>query len=211
MASLVALAHDALHRVYNVEGLIEWGGLAAIVAVIFSETGLMVGFFLPGDSLLVTAGLFASLGKLNLAWLLATGSVAAVAGDAVGYWIGYRVGEPLYRRPQTWFFRRDHLLRAKAFYERHGGKTIVIARFMPIVRTFAPVVAGVAQMPYRRFVSFNVWGGVGWVSSMALLGYSLGRAFPGMLRHIDAVIIVVIVLSLLPGLIEVVRSRRSSN
>src|SRR6185503_5330520 len=150
----------------NVQGLIEWGGLAVIVAVIFAETGLMVGFFLPGDSLLVTAGLFASLGKLNIGWLLLGGSVAAVAGDAVGYWIGFRVGEPLYRRKQTWFFRRDHLLAAKAFYEKHGGKTIVIARFMPIVRTFAPVVAGVAQMRYARFLSFNVWGGLGWVFSM---------------------------------------------
>ncbi len=209
METAVAVVHDLLHKVYNVEGLITWGGLAAVVLVVFAETGLMIGFFLPGDSLLVTAGLFASLDRLPLGWLLAGASIAAIAGDAVGYWIGWRVGEPLYRRPQTWFFRRDHLLRARAFYERHGGKTIVIARFMPIVRTFAPVVAGVAQMRYRRFLSFNVWGGLGWVASMVLLGYSLGRAFPGMLAHIDAVVIIVIVLSLLPGLVEVLRARRS--
>jgi membrane-associated protein len=210
MDSLVAMVHEALHRVYNVEGLIEWGGLAVILSVVFAETGLMVGFFLPGDSLLVTAGLFAALGKLGLPALLAGASVAAVAGDAVGYWIGYRVGEPLYRRKESWWFRRDHLLRARAFYEKHGGKTIVLARFMPIIRTFAPVVAGVAQMRYRTFVSFNIWGGIGWVFSMTLLGYFLGRAFPGVLRHIDAVIIVVIFVSILPGIIEVVRSRRSA-
>ena len=195
------------HRIYDVQGIIRWGGLLAITGIVFAETGLMVGFFLPGDSLLVTAGLFAAMGELNIWWLLVLGSVSAVAGDAVGYWIGFKAGVPLYRRRQTWFFRRDHLLRAREFYRRHGGKTIVIARFVPIIRTFAPVVAGVAKMTYPRFFKFNVWGGIGWVCSMSLLGYFLGRAFPGMLKHVEVVIVVVIAVSLLPGVIEYLRSR----
>lgn len=208
MDRIVAAVHAFLHTVYNVEGLIAWGGLAAVVTVVFVETGLMVGFFLPGDSLLVTAGLFAALGKLGLGWLMAGASAAAVAGDAVGYWIGFKAGAALYRRKQTWVFRRDHLLRTKAFYERHGGKTIVIARFVPIIRTFAPVVAGVGQMTYRRFAAFNVWGGIGWVVSMSLIGYTLGRTLPGVVKRIDLVIVTVIALSLLPGAVELVRSRR---
>jgi membrane-associated protein len=168
----------------------------------------MIGFFLPGDSLLVTAGLFAAMGELNIWWLLALASAAAVVGDATGYWIGYKVGKPLYRRKQTFFFRRDHLIKTKEFYERHGGKTIVIARFVPIIRTFAPVVAGIGQMTYARFFSFNVWGGIGWVFSMCLLGYFLGRTFPGVLKHVEAVIVVVIAVSLLPGVIEYFRHRR---
>jgi membrane-associated protein len=198
---------DLAHKIYDVQGIIRWGGLAIITAIIFSETGLMIGFFLPGDSLLVTAGLFAAMGELNIWWLLALASAAAVAGDATGYWIGYKVGKPLYRRKQTFFFRRDHLVKTREFYERHGGKTIVIARFVPIVRTFAPVVAGVAQMSYARFFSFNVWGGIGWVFSMSLLGFFLGRAFPGILKHVEVVIVVVIAISLLPGIIEYLRHR----
>lgn len=208
MGDLVGLVREVMHRVYDVEGIVRWGGLTAIVAIVFCETGLMVGFFLPGDSLLVTAGLLASLGLIDPVWLMLLGSVAAVAGDALGYWIGLKAGEPLYRRKQTWFFRRDHLLRARGFYERHGGKTIVIARFVPIVRTFAPVVAGVAKMTYRRFAVFNVWGGIGWVCGMTLFGYSLGRYVPGVMKHIDLVIIVVIAVSLLPVLVEFLRARR---
>jgi len=199
---------DLAHRIYDVQGIIHWGGLAVITAIVFSETGLLIGFFLPGDSLLVTAGLFAAMGELNIWWLLSLSSVAAVVGDATGYWIGYKAGKPLYRRKQTFFFRRDHLIKTKQFYERHGGKTIVIARFVPIIRTFAPVVAGVAQMTYARFFSFNVWGGIGWVSSMCLLGYFLGRTFPGILKHVEVVIVVVIAISLLPGVIEYLRHRK---
>mgnify|MGYP001581287152 FL=1 len=198
-----------MHRVYNVEAIVRWGGLLAVTGIVFAETGLMIGFFLPGDSLLVTAGLLSAMGLVNPWGLVVFGSAAAVAGDAVGYWIGYKAGEALYRRPSTWYFRREYLMKAKAFYERHGGKTIVIARFVPIIRTFAPVVAGIAQMRYRRFATFNVWGGIGWVTGMVLIGYPLGRTFPGLLAHIDVVVIVVIVLSLLPGVIEVLRSRRT--
>jgi len=198
---------NLLHTVYDVEGLIRWGGMAMLIGIVFAETGLMIGFFLPGDSLLVTAGVFAAAGHLDILTLLGALTLAAVIGDQLGYYIGYRTGPRIFRRPDSLLFKRDHLLRAKHFYEKHGGKTIILARFMPIVRTFAPVVAGVGQMEYRRFVTFNVVGGVGWVFSMCLLGYSLGHAIPDVDRHIHVVIAVVVFLSILPGIIEFVRSR----
>ncbi len=199
---------DAFSFVTDVRGLIQLGGLLMICIIIFVETGLFVGFFLPGDSLLVTAGVFAAAGDLNLFALLASASVCAVVGDQVGYWIGRRAGQALYSRPDSRFFKRRHLERAHAFYERHGGKTIVLARFVPIVRTFAPAVAGAAEMSYRRFVTYNVGGGVLWVFSTVLLGFFLGRAVPNIDQHIHIVIAVVIFLSILPGVYEVLRQRR---
>ena len=196
-----------LHQIYDVEGLIRAGGMLMLVGIVFAETGLLVGFFLPGDSLLVTAGVFAAAGHLDIRLLLTLVTVAAIVGDQVGYYIGYRTGARIFRRPDSLFFKREHLVRAQQSYDRHGGKTIILARFMPIVRTFAPVVAGVAEMEYRRFVSFNVCGGFLWVWSMSLLGYSLGHAVPDIDRHIHLVIAVVVFLSLLPGIIEFVRSR----
>jgi membrane-associated protein len=193
--------------VYNVPELIRWGGYVGLVAVVFAETGLLIGFFLPGDSLLVTAGLFAATGELDITVLILSLSVAAVVGDAVGYWIGFRSGQALYSRPDSFFFRRDHLLKTQRFYEKHGGKTIIIARFMPIIRTFAPVVAGVAGMTYRRFATFNVAGGILWVASMSLTGFLLGRAVPDIDRHIHIVVAVVIFLSLLPGIVAYLRER----
>ena len=201
------LIREALHFVTDVRGLIQLGGLLMVCTIVFVETGLFVGFFLPGDSLLVTAGIFAAAGDLNLATLLMGASACAVAGDQLGYLIGRRTGEALYSRPDSRFFKRKHLERAHTFYEKHGAKTIVLARFIPIVRTFAPAVAGAAQMQYRRFVFYNVFGGVFWVLSTVLLGYFLGRAVPDIERHIHIVIAVVIILSLLPGAIEVYRSR----
>lgn len=150
--------------------------VAAIVAlnlIVFTETGLFFGFLLPGDSLLVTAGIVGHTVGWPIATLLGTLCLAAVVGDTVGYWIGYKAGPAIFNRPSSRFFKRDHLLAAKAFYDLHGGKTIVIARFMPIVRTFAPVVAGAARMEYRRFVAYNVVGGVSWVCGMLLFGYTL--------------------------------------
>jgi len=196
-----------LHQIYDVEGLIRAGGMLMLVAIVFAETGLLIGFFLPGDSLLVTAGVFAAAGHVDIRLLLTLVAAAAIVGDQVGYYIGYSTGTRIFRRPDSFFFRREHLRRAQQFYERHGGKTIILARFMPIIRTFAPVVAGVAEMEYRRFVSFNIFGGFLWVWSMSLLGYSLGHAVPDIDRHIHLVIAVVVFLSLLPGIIELVRSR----
>ena len=161
--------------------LVECGGYIGLTLIVFVETGLLIGFFLPGDSLLVTAGLLAATGivDLNILVLNLLLIPAAIIGDAVGYWIGRRAGRPLFDRPDSRFFKRKHLLQTQAFYERHGGKTIVLARFVPIIRTFAPVVAGVAEMPYRRFAAFNIFGGIGWVVSMTLTGYFLGSAIPG--------------------------------
>jgi membrane-associated protein len=204
------LVEAFFRTVYNVPELIRIGGMAGLILVVFAETGLMVGFFLPGDSLLVTAGLFAAKGDLSIAWLNVALAGAAIVGDATGYWIGRRAGQALYNRPNSFLFRREHLVKTHDFYERHGGKTIVIARFMPIIRTFAPVVAGAANMTYRRFAVYNVAGGIGWVVSMTLTGYFLGRAVPNIEKNIHIVVAVVIFLSLLPGIIAYLRERRAS-
>ena len=198
---------DLLRQIYDVEGIIRWGGLQMLVAIVFAETGLMIGFFLPGDSLLVTAGVFAAAGHLDIISLLFWVTLAAIVGDQLGYYIGYRTGPRIFRRQDSLLFKRDHLIRAREFYERHGGKTIILARFIPVIRTFAPVVAGVGQMAYRRFVMFNVVGGFLWVWSMTLLGVTLGNVIPDIDRHIHVVIAIVVFLSILPAIIEYVRSR----
>ena len=193
---------------YALDDLIRWGGYAVLVAIVFTETGLLVGFFLPGDSLLITAGLVAAAGGLDIWWLNALLIVAAVTGDSAGYAIGYRIGPRLFTRPKSLLFNPRHVERTREFYARHGAKTIVIARFVPIIRTFAPVVAGVGQMAYRRFVFYNVAGGVGWVTSMTWAGYLLGRMIPNVSRYIHVVVGIVIVLSVIPIAVEIVRERR---
>ena len=187
--------------------LVRWGGYVVLTAIVFTETGLLIGFFLPGDSLLITAGLVAAAGGLN-PWLL-TGllSAAAIVGDSVGYAIGYRTGPHIFTREDSRWFSRTHLVRTREFYERHGGKTIVLARFIPIIRTFAPVVAGVGRMEYRRFLMYNVLGGIGWVASLTWAGYLLGQAIPDIGRYIHIVIVVVIVLSVIPIGVEWWRAR----
>jgi membrane-associated protein len=195
---------ELFHKITDVETLVRVGGLTAMTAVVFAETGLMVGFFLPGDSLLVTAGVFAAAGQLNIWTLIALLVVAAIAGDTVGYWFGRRVGQALFKRPKSLLFNPAHLRRAHDFYEKHGGKTIIIARFMPVVRTFAPIVAGMGEMKYRRFLSFNVFGGLFWVVSMTGIGYFLGK-IPGVREHIEVVILIVVFLSILPGIIAFAR------
>jgi membrane-associated protein len=182
----------------SLDELIRWGGLLALIVIVFAETGLLIGFFLPGDSLLITAGLFAYRGDLPITWLLISLSAAAIVGDTVGYWFGRKTGPRLFARPDSRFFKREHLLKTQEFYEKHGGKTIVLARFMPLIRTFAPVVAGVAGMPYGRFMQYNIWGGIGWVCSMCLTGYFLAMLNPGLVQHIEKLIIVVVLLSVLP-------------
>jgi membrane-associated protein len=204
---------DLFHRIYDVQAIVTFGGLVALVVVIFAETGLLVGFFLPGDSLLVTAGIFCTsanpVGRpvLNIATMIVTVSVAAIVGDTVGYWIGASSGPRLFSRDDSLLFKKRYLIQTHEFYERHGGKTIIIARFMPIIRTFAPVVAGAASMSYRRFLSFNVFGGIFWVASMSLLGYGLASVYPSITKHIDKLIIVIIFVSLLPALIGWARNR----
>jgi membrane-associated protein len=199
-----------------VQAIVRVGGLATITAIIFAETGLLVGFLLPGDSLLFTAGLYCTSATpeaaplLNIVWLNVVAMAAAIVGDTVGYWIGAKSGPKIFTREQSLFFSKKHLMRTQAFYERHGGKTIIIARFLPIFRTFAPVVAGVGKMEYRRFVSFNVFGGIGWVLSMTMLGYTLGVAYPPITKHIDQVIIAIILVSLMPGFISFVLNRKKN-
>jgi membrane-associated protein len=191
----------------NPGALITWGGYPILALIVFLETGALV-FFLPGDSLLVMAGLYAAKGDLDIWALNALLIPMAVAGDAVSYWIGSRSGPHLFNKPRSRFFNPDYVRAAHEFYERHGGKAIILARFMPLVRTFVPVVAGIAGMTYRRFATFNVVGGAAWVTSMTLTGYVLGTRFPLLVEHIEKVILVVIVLSLLPGLIESWRAWR---
>jgi len=193
----------------TLEEIVIWGGYLGLFAIVYSETGLLIGFFLPGDSLLVTAGLFAARGELDIVLLNVLLSIAAITGDATGYFIGLRTGHALYNRPQSRLFRRDHLLKTKEFYEKYGGITIILARFMPFARTFAPVVAGVAEMKYRRFAMFNMVGGVGWVMSMTLIGYFLGRLIPGIEKKIEYVIAIVILLSILPLIYKYLQHKRA--
>ena len=202
---------ELFHKYRDLEVLVRLVGYPGLIGIVFAETGLLVGFFLPGDSLLFTSGFLASLGVMDVRILLGALSIAAVLGDQVGFLIGRKAGEALYRREDSRFFKRKHLIAAHEFYEKYGGKTIVLARFIPIVRTFAPAVAGAASMNYRRFVSYNVFGGVLWVCSLLLLGYWLGSAIPDIDRHIHLVIIVVIFLSIIPPVIEVLRQRRQAN
>jgi membrane-associated protein len=187
--------------------LIRWGGYPALAVIVFLETGALV-FFLPGDSLLVMAGVYAAKGDLSI-WALNLLLIPmAILGDATSYTIGARAGPHIFSRPRSRFFRPEHLQAAHAFYEKHGGKAIILARFMPLVRTFVPVVAGVAQMSYRRFATYNVVGAAAWVLSMTLIGYGLGNTVPHLDRHIEKVIVVVVLLSITPGLVEWWRARR---
>ena len=193
---------------YSLDDLIRWGGYAVLFAIVLTETGLLVGFFLPGDSLLITAGLVAAAGGLNIWWLDAILVIAAVTGDSVGYAIGARLGPRLFTRPKSLVFNPRHVERTRTFYARHGPKTIVIARFVPIIRTFAPVVAGVGAMEYRRFLLYNMAGGVGWVISMTWAGFLLGRAIPNVADYVHIIVVVVIVLSVIPIAVEIARERR---
>ena len=183
-------------------------GTVGLFVIVFAESGLLVGFFLPGDSLLFTAGVLASQGNLNLPIVLAGCFVAAVVGDQVGYAFGSRIGPALFQRPDSRFFHRDHLHRAEAFFARHGGRAVVLARFMPIVRTFTPVLAGVSSMPYGTFVRYNVVGGFAWSVGVTTAGFVLGEAVPGVDRYLLPIIAVIVLVSVLPGAYELLRHRR---
>lgn len=187
--------------------LIETLGTIGIIAIVFAESGLFFGFFLPGDSLLFTAGLFASQGHLSLMALLIGSAIAAIAGDSVGYAFGKRVGPALFTREDSFLFHKKHAVRAEAFYAKYGVKTILFARFVPIVRTFAPIVAGVGKMPYKTFLSWNIAGGLLWTQLSILGGYYLGQVIPGIDKYIEWVILGIIVLSVLPIVIEILRER----
>jgi membrane-associated protein len=206
-----------LHQLYSPQGLSQLmatygtGLLLILACVVYAETGLMVGFFLPGDSLLVTMGvLSANPGSRLSVWLLIPAlCVAAIAGDNTGYWFGRKSGPALMKRPDSLLFKRKNLEQARVFYEKHGAKTIVMARFVPIVRTFAPIVAGATEMPYRRFLPFSIGGGIAWISSMLLIGHFLGVRFPALATHIDKLVIVIVVLSVLPMILHALQERKA--
>ena len=182
--------------------LIQSIGYAGVVAIIFAECGLFFGFFFPGDSLLLTAGLLASRGDLSLWVLLISLPIAAILGPHVGYWFGKKVGPPIFQRENSLFFRKRNLLAAKSFYDKHGGITIVVARFMPFIRTFAPIVAGAVEMDFRQFAIFNASGGTLWAVGITLAGYFVGETVPGIDRYFLLIVALVILVSALPSLVH---------
>ena len=200
---------DFFHRLSNLPDLVQWAGLFGLTAIIFSETGLLVGVFLPGDSLLVTAGLFAAKGYLDIYALAPTLTLAAICGNTLGFFIGRASGPRVFNRENSLFFNKKHAMRANEFYAKHGRKTLVLAQFMPIIRTFAPVTAGVACMPFRTFIVTNVFGALAWIWSMLGVGYFLGNYIPGIDQHIEIVVVIVVFISILPGIIGGIRARRA--
>ncbi len=216
MESIKELIHFVTHPNELIDMLLNlFGGYVyfALFFIIFAETGLAVGFFLPGDSLLVVSGLFAAAGKLNIALLLLAFFLGSAIGDSTGYFTGKKMGKTIFNRPDSWVFSPKRVDKAKAFFDKHGTKTIIMARFVPIVRTFAPIVAGAAEMPYAKFLPYSLLGSFLWIFSMVLLGYFVGSAVENALGvklqdHIEKVVIAVVVLSLLPPLIEWLRSRK---
>jgi membrane-associated protein len=191
--------------------IIKSVGLLGVVLIIFAESGLFFGFFFPGDSLLFTAGFLASQGYLNIYWLTILCFVAAVLGDSFGYWFGKKIGPKIFTREDSFFFHKKHVTRAKYFYEVHGNKTIILARFIPIVRTFVPIVAGVGSMKYKNFIIYNLIGGFIWVSSMVLGGYFLGQLIPNADRYALWIVILIMVVSVLPMLSNVIKKSREKN
>ncbi len=206
---MVELIRHLVAQLYDVRGLIEWGGTALVCVVVFVETGMFVGFFLPGDSLLVTAGVFAGAGHMKLAELLSLVTLCAIAGDQLGYFIGRRAGASLYRREDSRFFKKRHLERAHEFYENYGGKTVIMARFVPIIRTFCPPVAGAAKMSYPRYLAYDVAGGFLWVWSMVFVGFTLGRTVPNIDKRIHLIIAAVLVISVMPAAYHAWKVRRA--
>jgi len=195
--------------VLDVESIIQSGGLLLVALIVFAESGLLIGFFLPGDTLLFTAGFFAAQDKLPLLPLILVVIAAAVIGDNVGYQIGRRLGPRIFRKKDGILFRHEHIERAEKFYEKHGGKTIILARFVPVVRTFAPMVAGVGKMPQRRFAFFNVFGGVFWGGSVILLGYFLGSRIPNIDKYLMPIVVLAMVFTFAPTVYHILKDSRT--
>jgi membrane-associated protein len=188
--------------------LTGWAGYAVLFVIVFAESGLLVGFFLPGDSLLFTVGVVAGAGKLPIAAMIAMFAFASMLGDGIGFLLGGTLGYRLFRNSRSRIFRREYLERTHAFYERHGGKTIIYAKFVPIIRTFAAFIAGVGKMRYMRFLAFNVFGAIGWVTLMITLGYGLGDV-PLVRQNFEKVVLLIIAISLIPPLLQAVKARKS--
>lgn len=192
---------------FNLVPLLETAGYIGIFAIVFAETGLLAGFFLPGDTLLFTAGLLASRGYFNIAILLVLTSAAAILGDSVGYHIGRKFGPRVFKREESFFFKREYVTKAEIFFQKHGKKTIMLARYLPIVRTFAPVIAGVGRMEYKTFISYNIFGGLLWCSTMTLAGYFLGTSVPNIDKYVLPIVIGIFVISFIPVIVQFVRAR----
>lgn len=214
MLDLSLLTHFAALPGFDIVELIKWGGVAGVALIVFAESGLLIGFFLPGDSLLFTAGFLIHTGLLpiNLYLFIAIIFAAAVLGDSVGYTFGRRVGRKVFERPNSKLFKQEYLQQAEIFYEKHGGKTIILARFIPIIRTFAPIVAGTAKMPYHTFLTYNIVGGFIWTAGVTSLGYVLGAWFESMGIDIDHVllpiVLVIILISVLPPIIHIFKDKK---
>lgn len=201
-----------LHLDKHLNAIIQQFGLwtyLILFMVIFLETGFVVTPFLPGDSLLFAAGTFAAMGSFRVEWLIPLLIAAAILGDTVNYWIGHYVGPKVFHKEKTRFFKKEYLDRTHAFYEKHGGKTIIIARFIPIIRTFAPFVAGIGRMSYGRFIAYNIIGGIAWVVIFVLGGYFFGN-IPVVRKNFTLVIMVIIIISVIPGFVEYFRHRRKN-
>lgn len=193
----------------DITTFIQATGLLGIIAIVFAESGLLLGFFLPGDSLLFTAGFLASQGTFSILLLMTGCMMAAIIGDNVGYGFGYRMGKKIFKREDSFFFHKNHLYRAKRFYEHYGANTIVFARFIPVIRTFAPMVAGAGEMDYRTFLFYNILGGTLWAGGMSGLGYVLGSVIPHVDRYIFSLVIFITLLSFLPPLIHIFKDKKS--
>ncbi len=191
--------------------IVESLGLIGVISIIFAESGLFFGFFLPGDSLLFTAGLLASQDYINIYALIGFGIIVAILGDNVGYAFGKKMGPKIFSKEDSFFFNKRHIERSKKFFEKYGKKALILARFTPIVRTFVPILAGVGNMNYKEFVTYNIVGGILWVSSMSFLGFFLGKAIPDPDKYILPIVIVIIILSVLPAIKEFISSKNKSN
>ena len=215
---MIQIVFEFLRTLTDPEKLIQflsqvvtgWYGYGLLFLIVFAETGLLVGFFFPGDSLLFTVGVVAGAGQLNIVLICALLVVASIAGDQSGYFLGYRTGPRIFSRPDSRLFKQEYVRRTQAFYEKYGGKTLIMAKFVPIVRTFAPFMAGVGRMRYIRFFSFNIFGGLGWVISMTLAGYFLG-GIPIVRRHFEKVVILIILVSLIPVVLQAIAARKQSS
>ena len=194
---------------FDIDTIIRSGGILIVSLIIFAESGLLIGFFLPGDTLLFGAGLAASQGEISLPILIISVVIAAIVGDNVGYSIGRRMGHRIFTKKDGIIFRKEYIETAEKFYEKHGGKTIIIARFVPIVRTFAPVVAGASKMPRERFFLFNIVGGIVWGAGLTLLGYFVGNRIPGLDHYIEIVILGVVALSIIIAAAHVLKDKET--
>ncbi|MBI3627295.1 MAG: VTT domain-containing protein [Candidatus Sungbacteria bacterium] len=194
---------------FDLRHIIEISGYLGIFIIVFAESGLLIGFFLPGDSLLFTAGLLASQGYLSFGLLAFVAVTGAILGDSTGYWFGEKVGPRIFKREDSLFFKKKNLARAHAFYQQHGGKALVYARFMPVIRTLAPIVAGVGDMEYRKFILFNAIGGILWGLGLSFLGYYVGATIPNADNYLLLIIGAIVVISVAPPLVQFLRSQRN--